>query len=278
MPVGFLSGLVSDGAHLFVSDSEAHCLTAYAIDRDFAPVRVMGTKGSGPNELDYWGAVAVCEGFALIADLFNSRVMMFDARRPPSEWKFAEPFGRKGKGPGEFEYLFGLSAADGLVCTLDTRQQCVQLFDATVVGDRDGLRLVPRWSLPVVQPLRACALYVPPGAAPKLFLLVEDQIDISYASLQCVACTSDSKAQVFAPRLPQGYVVVSGGRVYTNGPAQWSVRVFDAETGAALREVETTGRLRVDLFAVIDGEWLLTRDRCTPDCLTVTSLALALAM
>jgi hypothetical protein len=153
--------LTADDRHLFVADSTAQALSVYALDGHFTFVHCL------PGESPY--GVAVCQGFVLVAMYFKSVIGMMDVRGPAADWKFAKPFGGPGKRTGQFESLRDVSAAEGIVCTLENSGR-VQLFDAVLPSADElaadstvGLHLSLRTSFQT-DAAYSCALYAPPRA------------------------------------------------------------------------------------------------------------------
>jgi hypothetical protein len=155
----YAPAIACDGPFLFVVDRPHNAVRVYDIERDLTAVGLMG--GRSVPELMFPSAMAVCEGFVLIANSGRARLSMFDARsgRPPADWKF---MGLSDDVGGSGSSLQDISAAGRWVCALEYVR--VRLFTATVEPQRTGLRFEVR-SEHTTAVGCACALSVTPTSS-----------------------------------------------------------------------------------------------------------------
>jgi DNA-binding beta-propeller fold protein YncE len=124
--LGRPAGLAVDGARrrLLVTDVGQHCV--HVISLDGRAPRRFGTRGEGPGQLNFPGAVAVdAGGRVYVNDTLNFRVQVFSPELEP-----VLAFGAPGDGPGSLTRAKGLAVDDdGVVYVVEGYHDVVQAFD-----------------------------------------------------------------------------------------------------------------------------------------------------
>ena len=125
-PFGRPAGLAVDLARrrLLVSDVVQHCVHVVSLDGE--PPRRFGTRGEGPGEFNFPGALAVdAKGQVYVNDALNFRVQVFSSELAP-----VLAFGGPGDGPGSLSRAKGLAVdADGVIYVVEGYFDVIQAFD-----------------------------------------------------------------------------------------------------------------------------------------------------
>jgi tripartite motif-containing protein 71 len=119
-------GLAVRGTRLLVADDQHHRLVVY--DTGGHLLRVVGSSGSGPGQLNFPYGVAVDRaGRVFVADDLNHRVVRFSSA---PKYPYKARWGSYGTGPGQLAYPRGLAVdAQGLVYVANTGDDRIDVFD-----------------------------------------------------------------------------------------------------------------------------------------------------
>jgi sugar lactone lactonase YvrE len=138
------SGLSSDGTWLYVADSEGSSIRAVPFDKDRFVKTVVGSDNKdygrlfefgdkdGPRnvaKLQHCLEVVHLKGKIYVADTYNHKIKMVDAKN--GETKTIAGTGQRGKGddPAEFHEPAGLAHAGGLLYVADTNNHLIRTID-----------------------------------------------------------------------------------------------------------------------------------------------------
>jgi len=117
-------GLAIFGDHLFVTDSQRHCVAVFDLRGNF--LSKFGKRGTGPGEFNFPTHVATdSQGRVYITDSLNSRVQVFD-----SEGRFLSEIGSAGDTSGHFGRPKGVAVDSfGHIYVADAVFDNIQIFD-----------------------------------------------------------------------------------------------------------------------------------------------------
>ncbi len=132
------SGIISDGKHLLVADSESNIIRQIDINKEMVETLVGGDlfdfgdkDGTGDDvRLQHPLGVTLYDGKVLIADTYNHKIKMLD-----TEKRTAQTFlgtGKSGQSDGKTPTFYepaGLSIADGKLFVADTNNHAIRVVD-----------------------------------------------------------------------------------------------------------------------------------------------------
>lgn len=109
---------------IYVADTAGHAI--YIFQKDGAPVRMIGSRGSGPGEFNFpthlWAGK---DGNLYVSDTLNYRVQVFSG-----DGEFLRTFGEQGDGPGYFAHPCGIVTDSlGHIYVIDRQFENIQIFD-----------------------------------------------------------------------------------------------------------------------------------------------------
>lgn len=192
------SGLATDGASLFVADSEGSCIRAVdlAAGRDHVGT-IVGTHdlpsgaslfafddidGPGPQaRLQHCLGVTFHDGLLYIADTYNNKVKTYDPKTKQTRTLLGDRKGGSSDSPARFDEPGGLSVAGSTLYVMDTNNHAVRAVDlkANAVRTLDLTSVEPPRppkrppSFPNAQVVKLPAMKVKPGSAFTLDVALE---------------------------------------------------------------------------------------------------------
>jgi len=119
------SGLAASAGHLYIADSQRHCVVITDLKGQF--ISEFGRRGAGPGEFNFPTHVAVdAAGSVYVTDSLNYRVEVFGANG-----KFLRVIGSAGDAPGHFSRPKGVAVdTAGHAYVVDALFDNVQIFDS----------------------------------------------------------------------------------------------------------------------------------------------------
>jgi hypothetical protein len=133
--------------YLFVGDWDARSILVYSLERNWAFVGVIGTKGNGAGQFSTPMGMCVFRDRLIACDSINSRLQFIDiSAADAKDWTFDAPFGSQGAGKGQFRCPIDVCAAGGVLVVAEAAYSAsrVQTFTMAVNAARGALTLTHR--------------------------------------------------------------------------------------------------------------------------------------
>jgi hypothetical protein len=139
--------MVPTDRYLFVVDHNSHSIWVYSLERDWAFVTAIGSKGSGTGQFREPIGMCVYRDRLIVCDSDNFRLQFIDiSAADEKDWRFDAPFGSEGNGKGQFEFMIDVCEAGGVLFVADfsVNANRVQTFTIAVNPATGALTLSHR--------------------------------------------------------------------------------------------------------------------------------------
>jgi hypothetical protein len=178
----------------------------YSLERNWAFVRAIGSKGEGAGQFDQPYGMCVYRDRLIVCDYGNDRLQFIDISAVDAkDWKFDAPFGSRGKAKGQFTDPADVCAAGDVLFVAEYDADRVQSFTLAVSKPSGALTLAHR-SFIGANELRSPVSLASTPSGQYVFVGDDDRIH---------AITVDSgDVRPFAELKAAVQMVVEGGRLY----------------------------------------------------------------